>query len=49
MGFAFDFTIMLIYMKQYLNFMCTVEGVHTFVFEVLPFGLSTACYFFTKL
>ena len=30
--------------------MWPVDGVHTyFVFKVLPFGLSTACHFFTKL
>ena len=35
---------------QYLGFMWPVDGVHTyFVFKVLPFGLSTACHFFTKL
>ena len=35
---------------KYLGFRWNNEGVETyFVFKVLPFGLSSACYFFTKL
>ena len=35
---------------KYLGFSWEIEGVRTyFVFKVLPFGLSSACYFFTKL
>ena len=35
---------------KYLGFMWPVNEVHTyFVFKVLPFGISSACYFFTKL
>ena len=35
---------------KYLGFRWNIEGVETyFVFKVLPFGLSSACYFFTKL
>ena len=35
---------------KYLGFRWDIEDTRTyFVFKVLPFGLSTACYFFTKL
>jgi len=35
---------------KYLGFRWDMEGVESyFVFKVLPFGLSSACYFFTKL
>ena len=35
---------------KYLGFRWDIEDTETyFVFRVLPFGLSTACYFFTKL
>lgn len=36
--------------QQYLGFSWVREGVRRFyTFRVLPFGLSTACYVFTKL
>ena len=36
--------------QKYLGFAWELEGVTKyFVFTVLPFGLATACYAFTKL
>lgn len=36
--------------RQFLGFQLTHEGNHQFyLFAVLPFGLATACYAFTKL
>ena len=37
-------------MYQFLEFCWDMNGiVNYYVFKVLPFGLSTACYVFTKL
>jgi hypothetical protein len=57
-SYMFAFDILLAYHHvdiyephtEFLGFSWTVNGCITFLkFIVLPFGLSTACYLFTKL